>query len=203
MPSRDVACNVSTNGHITMTITHITDDLLNEYLDQELDQIQRAEVESHLNICSECTAQANQLRALFNEIESLPDAKLERDLSKVIVAAANRRVAFAPLLWLIFAAQAVAAVVVFAVVGSLVTPLIQQTLDVNAIIAQRFEMLTMEWTNRVSESQIALEQTLQTLTQPLPLEVPVLMIALLIAAVSLLWITGNGLLITSLARRRA
>lgn len=180
---------------------HVSEEMLNEYLDDALTQSQKNVIEDHLRTCEECSIRLNELRALFNEIESLSDVKLERDLSKGVAAAANRRVTFAPLLWLIFAAQAVAAVVAFAVAGSLVTPLIQQTVDANVIITQSAETLTMEWANWVSESQFALEQTLQTLTQPLPLEVPMLMIALLIAAVSLLWITGNGLLITSLARR--
>lgn len=181
---------------------HLTDDLLNEYLDNALTRTQRSEIEAHLHVCGECSTRVNELRALFNEIESLPEAKLERDLSKAVVAAANRRVTFAPLLWLIFAAQAVAAVVASAVAGWLILPLIQQTVDVNAIITISVEALMMEWTQWANESQIALEQTLQTFTQPLPLEVSMLMIALLVTAVSLLWITGNGLLITSLARRR-
>jgi len=184
-----------------MKRTHTTDDLLNEYLDHALTQTQRTEIEGHLRECDECSTRVNELRALFDEIESLPEAKLERDLSKEVAAAANRRVTFAPLLWLLFAAQAVAAVVASAVAGWLIQPLIQQTVDVNILAAQSIETLTVEWANWVSESQIALEQTLQTLTQPLPFEASMLIIAMLVTAVSLLWITGNGLLITSLARR--
>jgi anti-sigma factor RsiW len=186
-----------------MNRTHTTDDLLNEYLDNALTQTQRSEIEGHLRECDECSTRVNELRALFDEIESLPEAKLEHDLSKAIAAAANRRVTFAPLLWLIFAAQAIIALVAFAVAGWLTLPLIQQTVDMNGIVAQSIETLTVEWANWISESQLALEQTLQTLTQPLPFEASMLMIALLVAAVSLLWIAGNGLLITSLARRRA
>ena len=183
-----------------MTITHLTDDLFNEYLDNALMQSQKNVIEDHLRICADCSRQLNDRRALFSQIESLPEVKLAGDFSKAVVAAANGRITFAPLLWLVFTAQAVVA---FVVVGSLVTPLIQQTVDATIILTQNIETLAVEWANWISATHSVLEQTLRTVTQPLPLEAPLLMIALFVTALSLLWITGNGLLITSLARRRA
>ena len=58
---------------------HLTDDQLNEYLDNE--STDRAQIESHLSSCNECAARLTTLRHLFAEIESLPEAELSRSLA--------------------------------------------------------------------------------------------------------------------------
>lgn len=58
---------------------HISDVQLNEYLDGE--SMEHASIEAHLSSCGECAARLTALRALFAEIESLPELELSRDLA--------------------------------------------------------------------------------------------------------------------------
>ena len=58
---------------------HLTDEQLNEYLDNETNE--RGQIELHLNSCNECNARFSGLQNLFLELETLPDLQLTRDLS--------------------------------------------------------------------------------------------------------------------------
>ena len=58
---------------------HLTDEQLNEYLDDETTE--RAQIELHLAECADCAARLAALQALFAEIESLPDINLSRPLA--------------------------------------------------------------------------------------------------------------------------
>lgn len=58
---------------------HLTEEQLNEYLDNE--STQRAQIEAHLSSCDECTARLTALQALFDEIESLPELELTHSLT--------------------------------------------------------------------------------------------------------------------------
>ena len=57
---------------------HLTDDQLNEYLDNESSE--RLQIESHLAECAECAARLTALQALFDEIESLLEVELTRSI---------------------------------------------------------------------------------------------------------------------------
>src|SRR5689334_7320586 len=112
---------------------HLDDVLLNEYLDQTLERSARTEVETHLAHCSDCATRLTELRTLFADLESLPDLRLERDLTPAVLAVVRRRsqpqpLAASPLLGLIFALQAV---VTISLLG-LAAPL----------VAQRFQPVT-------------------------------------------------------------
>jgi len=58
---------------------HLTDEQLNEYLDNEI--VDRADIESHLASCGECAARLTALQTLFAELDSLPELELTRDLA--------------------------------------------------------------------------------------------------------------------------
>ena len=58
---------------------HLTDQELNEYLDNET--VNRAEIEMHLDSCDECAARLSTLQALFADLDSLPEVTLSRDLA--------------------------------------------------------------------------------------------------------------------------
>lgn len=62
---------------------HLTDDQLNEYLDNET--AERSQIESHLSSCDECAARLTALQALFTEIESLPDLKLTSNIAARLI----------------------------------------------------------------------------------------------------------------------
>ena len=58
---------------------HLTDEQLNEYLDNET--ANRAEIETHLDSCDECAARLSTLQTLFADLDSLPEVTLSRDLA--------------------------------------------------------------------------------------------------------------------------
>jgi len=58
---------------------HLTDEQLNEYLDNET--MEGALIEAHLSSCGECVARLTALQALFEEIESLPELELTHSLA--------------------------------------------------------------------------------------------------------------------------
>jgi len=58
---------------------HLTDEQLNEYLDNET--MERVLIEAHLSSCGECVARLTALQALFDEIESLPELELTHSLA--------------------------------------------------------------------------------------------------------------------------
>ena len=63
---------------------HLTDEQLNEYLDNETTE--RLQIESHLSSCGECAARLTALQTLFNEIESLPELELTHSIAARFVS---------------------------------------------------------------------------------------------------------------------
>ncbi|MDR3574467.1 MAG: anti-sigma factor [Anaerolineaceae bacterium] len=80
--------------------THIDPALLNEYLDHALEPGQMEALERHLQGCEMCRASLNELRQLFSAIETLPEVRLERDLSAAIMTEIQRRPARQVPAWL-------------------------------------------------------------------------------------------------------
>src|SRR5688572_17009003 len=104
---------------------HLDDVLLNEYLDAALAPATRTEVETHLAHCPDCAARLMDLRALFADLEALPDLRLERDLTPTVLAVLHRRsqpqpLTASPILGLIFALQAVFAISLLGLAAPLV-----------------------------------------------------------------------------------
>ena len=77
---------------------HLSEELLNFYLDKELDQVSQQSVESHLATCKECRTHLNDLELLFSALEELPDIPLARDLTKNVLASIPK-ITPVPALW--------------------------------------------------------------------------------------------------------
>lgn len=168
---------------------HLTDEQLNEYLDHELQD--RVQVEMHLSSCDECAARLSQLKNLFDEIESLPEINLSRSLVPHFVP-------HTPSLprWLTLTATLQAALAILTIIIG--TPFVLQLTspylsDLEApSFGGIFLVLQSQW--------MALLDMLSALQLPRLPEIPVvevssLALALILAAVSALWIVGNGLLL--------
>ncbi len=98
---------------------HLSDDTLNEYLDEALARAAMAQAGAHLAGCDACAGRLAQLRALFAGLEALPDAALSRDLAPAVTHALRQPRPAAvlprnPLYRLIFPAQAFVAIVLLA-----------------------------------------------------------------------------------------
>jgi anti-sigma factor RsiW len=87
---------------------HLTETLLNEYLDAALDSFSRRQAETHLAACPACRARLDELQATFAALETVPEQALGRDLAPgVLIRLPRRR---ERLCWrLVLAAQAAGA----------------------------------------------------------------------------------------------
>ena len=167
---------------------HLTDDLLNEYLDNETTE--RAQIEAHLASCGECAARLTALKTLFAELDSLP----ELELTHSIAARFTRDVNLTPQLprWLTLTAslQAVLALITLIVAAPFVANLLPaiETPSLTVMLIQ----LQAQWTTWLDVlSTLQLPQ----FPQLPPLEISSLMLTLTLAGASVLWLVGNGLLL--------
>jgi len=65
---------------------HISANLLQAYLDGDLDQAGLQELELHLDKCLSCQKELSRIEAVFRKLESLPALELEHDLSISVLA---------------------------------------------------------------------------------------------------------------------
>src|SRR5687768_8955627 len=93
---------------------HLSEETVNEYLDGALSPSVREETNRHLEACPACRARVETLRSLFTELEALPEAILERDLSPAVVMALENRVRVPRVVRLVALGQALAALAIFA-----------------------------------------------------------------------------------------
>ena len=168
---------------------HLTDEQLNEYLDNE--STERAQIESHLAECADCSARLTALKALFIEIESLPEITPSRSLAPRLTAHAP-----VPPPWLMLIASLQAAIAVITIiigapfVMQFITPYLSgmQTPSFAELFLQ-FQSGWIVWLDILAQLQV-----------PMLPEIPVvelssLVIVLTLAGVSALWLVGNGLLL--------
>jgi anti-sigma factor RsiW len=196
---------------------HLDEVTLNEYLDSALAPEQRTAVESHLAQCPDCTTRLNGLRALFAELETLPEASPRRDLSPAVITVLRRRLpqspVAAPALRAVFTAQALIALVLLglalptimrATEWAVVTQLAGQA---EADIAGTLTGITSELQALQISLQRFMAASLEFVRQPPLPSLPMLNVGLCLAAVSLLWLVVNGLLLlrqpSSLSRSRS
>ncbi|HET6822364.1 MAG TPA: hypothetical protein VFH34_06925 [Anaerolineales bacterium] len=171
---------------------HLTDEQLNEYLDDETND--RAPIELHLATCEACSARLTALQDLFAEIESLPDVELPPEFAMRFTQSPGVPTKLPRSVTLTVAAQAVLTVVAILLVAPLVMEFIVSYAPDFSIpsFMEMFMQIQSQWTVWLD--------TLSTLPIPAIPEIPALNVSSLfvlsaIAGVSLLWLVGNGLLL--------
>ncbi len=176
---------------------HLNDDTLNEYHDDALTPARRAEAESHLAACAECQTRLAGLRALFASIEALPDAPLERDLSRPVLSALRPRPApLPPIVRWAFVAQAALAVVLTLVAAFTLSLTLPDSFISPAFdsFTQLTESLTAEWQALWDTTQTAIIREFNSALAFLPQSFEWTWLAGL-GAVLLLWLAGNGVIL--------
>lgn len=171
---------------------HLTDEQLNEYLDHESKD--RPQVELHLSACANCAARLAALQSLFNEIESLPEVALSRDLAEPLVLRLSGRASLPRLLQLTTILQFTVAMIALVFAAPFVTQFLSSylsDLQVPSLVDLLLQVQT-QWT-----TWLAMLSQLQLPGIP---RVPVfgfssLFSAFAIIGVSVLWLFGNGLLL--------
>jgi predicted anti-sigma-YlaC factor YlaD len=187
---------------------HLDETGLNEYLDGALPQPARQEAEAHLAACPQCAARLRELQAVFIALETLPETPLARDLSAGVVArlpAGQAPVLGRGLTWAL-AAQAVLAIgcLIFAWQFADFTPVSQAVAGLQGSLV---EALRSAWANLSAQGQADLASLAQnwsenlaaarTLTEPLGIW-PATAWSAGLAALGLLWLAGNGLVLRRL-----
>lgn len=167
---------------------HLTDEQLNEYLDNEIPD--RADIESHLASCADCAARLTVLQSLFAELDSLPDIALSTNLA-VRFASTGQLVPQLPR-WLTLTATLQAALALIALVAA--APFVMNLLPAieTPSFTEIFFRIQSQWLNLFTTITNYQLPNLPTLP---PLQIPTLTLSLALAGASLLWLVGNGLLL--------
>lgn len=177
-------------------MTHLSDELLNETLDETLAPEARAAAEAHLAACPDCSARLAELRALFADLDSLPDLPLEVNLAPAILARLEQTTSLPrPIRWLT-ALQAIGAVLA----ASLVWPLAKTMLPA-------WNLPPLQ--NIFSKSATSLLQAITDFRLPplvfdlpsLNLDLPAATLTVTLLGAALLWLVANGLLLIPRSRR--
>ena len=181
-------------------MNHLSEELLNEYLDNALSN--RASVEDHLVQCVDCAARLTALKVLFAEIESLPEAGLSRDLAVPVILTLRQAQdngvtgisLFSRWLTLTVALQAVLALITILVAAPFVIQFASSSMPVLEIpsLTQTFIQLQTQW---VTWLEIFPQFQLPALPEIPVFEVSSLYFLLAVALTSIFWLVGNGLLL--------
>jgi hypothetical protein len=175
-------------------MNHLSDELLNEYLDKALEAHSRTRADLHLSSCADCAERLAALRALFAEIESLPEAALSRDLAGPVIQRLSSRNVLPSWLRLTVGLQTAAALIALLVAAPFVIEFASTWLPTlqPPSLGEVFIPFQSQWTSWLD--------ILSQFQLPSPPELPMfdvssLVVTLTLAGVSTLWLVGNGLLL--------
>ncbi len=190
--------------------THLADDGLFEYLDQELSPESRQKIETTLAECAECQERLLEIRRLFGEIESLEAIDLERDLVSAVMVRVPGETGFRtlPNLSASLSLQSLVAVLILAaslpalLQQASITELAGMVQDNNRLLLETLQGGLAAVMEIVTQLRVGLEAVLSETValQTGPIEL-VLILPLLIST-GLLWLVGNGILLRNLSSRR-
>ena len=169
---------------------HLTDQELNEYLDNE--SANRAEIKTHLDSCDECAARLSTLQALFADLDSLPEVTLSRDIAARFSPRPSLTQSLPRWLTLTATLQAAGTLVALIVAIPFFSVMIPQ-IETPSFTTWLFEIQSLwtSWLDTLSTFQLPITQFPNL--PAYPVELSTLFIAL--AIVSIFWIFGNGLLL--------
>lgn len=171
---------------------HLTDQQLNEYLDNEI--ANRPPVESHLYSCVDCATRLAALQALFVEIESLPEIDLSQNLAIPIARKGSGHTSLPRSLRLTVTLQAVTAIAAIIFAAPFVTQFISPY--VSSLQAPPFgDILLKMQTQWVTWLNMLTQFHLPALPEIPVIEVSSLSVMITVAGVFILWLIGNGLLL--------
>ena len=177
---------------------HLTDEQLNEYLDNE--SANRVEIETHLDSCDECAARLFTLQTLFADLDSLPEVTLSRNLAARFSLRPSLPAQLPRWLTLTASLQAAAALVALIVAIPFFSIMLPQV-ETPSFTTWLFEIQSLwtSWLDQLSTLALSPVEGFQipnfqfTNLPTYPVELSTLFIAL--AIVSIFWIFGNGLLL--------
>jgi anti-sigma factor RsiW len=177
---------------------HPSGQQLQIYLDGELAPEEQTALESHLRECAGCQETLDELRSLFQLIESVPERALERDLAPQVMNALRPAMRWLPSVAL---GELVAAL---GIAAALVIGLGRATVELNlsaaiARLARGIESAVVDLSATISDG---IGQLPVLSAEDFVLELPSAGMAWTIAAGALaLWAVGNGLVLRRVRRK--
>lgn len=161
--------------------------LINEYLDGALDELEQTEVERVLAQSEEARAYYLELQSLFGEMEALPELPLPRDLSPQIMAqVGNEGRADWSTGWLLL--QLVATVGLLVVAWPLLSSL-------SAQLSTTFVRPTFSFADSVASWQLFLMELTAVSPPSLQLDLPMTQLMGVGLAAFVMWLVGNFVLL--------
>jgi hypothetical protein len=149
--------------------THpISNDRLQAYLDQELDQAGIQEIKIHLEKCPACQEEFSRLSMVFSQLEDLPELDLGKDLSSSILAHIREEKKFSPqITWTLvleaLGAGAVMGLLIPAIQAAAWLPqLVDTQTEIQAGINIFLNQLASTWLVWWAELQLNIEQITQS-----------------------------------------
>ena len=180
---------------------HLTDETLNEYLDEALPAAPAAAVAAHLAECAGCTARLASLRALFAELDALPEVPLSRNLAPAVLAALPATVAMRktvtarqPAIRWVAVGEVVAALALLVLAWPLIAALLAGVPALAADWLARLPALaSFDW---LAQAQGWLAALLPTPSSAwLPAGLGPLTLGLAVAAAAAVWLVGNAVML--------
>lgn len=183
-----------------MTSNHIQEMQYHQYLDNDLDLVERGVIEKHIVECQKCRQELAALQHLFVAIESVPDTNLQIDLSQNILDAIGKPASLSWRLKLAIAFQLAVASALTVIAWPSLSPSIAYfefpTINTD-IFPLLMDMSTQfsKFVTAMSHSFAGLLDDMATSSSQLLLgDASVFILPLAISA-TLLWLVGNGILL--------
>jgi len=179
---------------------HLSDETINEYLDQALAPTLRPGVEAHLTACPICASRMAALRALFAELDSLPDISSQLDFAPAVLEQIAKPTGDVPRLvqWL-----AGAQVLAMLVAGILAWPLVTASLPQVPSYLPHLERFAA-FLSAISATRLDLANSLRLPSLAIPvIDLPSATLIYSAIGLSLLWLLGNGLFLLPRPRRKS
>jgi hypothetical protein len=173
-------------------MNHLSDELLNEYLDNAM--ADREQVENHLTHCADCAARLTALQMLFTEIGSLPEETFSSELAAAVMLRVRGSRTLPRWLTLTMGLQAAGALIALIIAAPFVIEFASAFIPVlqTPSLTDTLIQLGSEWTlwlDTLSQFEIPV-------MPEIPLfEVSSLYFLLTLAGASMFWLVGNGLLL--------
>lgn len=178
-------------------MNHLSNETLNEYLDNALAAADLSEAESHLAVCPECAGRLTGLRILFAELDLLPERILEIDLVPRVLSRLPDSVLPRSVRWLA-AAQIMAATIAVVIAWPLVTAVFPAgIIPPLPSLNELFASLSL-WFSTIGSFQIP---TLSFDVPSFSLDIPSTTLVMAVIGILFLWLISNGLLLIPRSRR--
>jgi anti-sigma factor RsiW len=180
---------------------HPDEATLHEFLDGALDPEIRCQVETHVSLCTSCSARLQEIKAVFVSLETLPERPLGRDLTPGVMAAI-RPMGFLPRGFrVVLAVQAIGIISALflgwssfrAGIEELYITLLGTYLVDGANTLSN--LLAAAWFDTLSILDRLIIGSIECIDLPLRVSWPLLDKWLWIAVLTMLWFIGNRLLL--------